>query len=504
MSIETNGLSSGKILDFYKHIEASGGENHGLIIAKNGEKLFEHYIFPYSENQPHTLFSVTKSLISTAVGFAVDEGLITLDTCIAPYFGEYKQSPGTEKITVRHLLTMNSGKKFSFLQDMTGDYVEIFLKAGFRKKPGFLYSNNDVHMLSALLEKVTGQSAVDYLMPRLFEPLGIEKPEWERDIKGTCVGGTGCYLKLKDLVTIVQCYADGGMYKGKQVIPEFWAKEATKKQTNIPDTPYSDGYGYLFWINGNDFSMNGMFSQIITYYPSTGMLIGYSSCAVDSTPVMYAAETYLRAADSEPDTAEDNKKLEDYLNGKDDKFAVCKGEYTVPDGVYHISPLSALISSLFFPAGLIPRSVSSSMAKQVKKGMNNLSFTPYDGGIQIRWTEDSDTVTVNCGLNGTPGMSECSIKGYKYKIISYGTFEGNTLSLTVRPYNTLATQRMTIVFSDNSVKLSMKDTPRFTEFILHNMTTVPIIEKSKIIKAAAGGVMKLLLKTAYMPMTFKK
>lgn len=505
MSISTNVLSSGKILEFYRFIEAAGAENHGLLITVNGEKLFEHYVYPYSEDTPHTLFSVTKSLVSTAVGFAISEGLIELDTPVWSYFTDYRQSPGTENITVRHLLTMHSGKKFSFLQDMTGDYVKIFMKAGFRKNPGFLYSNNDVHILSALLQRVTGQTVADYLTPRLFEPMGIEKPEWETDKKGICVGGTGCYLRLKDLVAIVQCYADGGVFNGKQLIPEFWAREATKKQVDITPTPYSDGYGYLFWTNGNDFAMNGMFSQIITYYPESGMIVGYTNSSVDDRPLMCAAETYLRNAFVPEDSEEDRAALEKYLKEKDEKCVSSAERFKVPGGVFSVSALSKIISSLFFPAGLIPRSISSSMAKRPGKGIDNLSFSQKEEScLEIRWTEDGDTVTVNCGLDGTPRMSECSLKGYNYKIWSYGYWNGNVLNLTVKPINTLATQKITMEFVGDTVKLCMKDTPGFTEFILHNMTTVPIFEKSRTVKEIAGACMKLLLKTAYLPMKFKK
>ncbi len=505
MSIDTNGLSSENILKFYKYIESAGAENHGLLITKGHEKLFEHYIYPYSENTPHTLFSVTKSLVSTAVGFAISEGLFDLDTRVAQYFREYKQSKGTDSITVRHLLTMNSGKKFSFLQDMTGDYVEIFMKAGFREKRGFLYSNNDVHILSALIQKVTGQTVVDYLTPRLFEPMGIEKPEWEKDINGICVGGTGCYLRLKDLVAIVRCYADAGMYEGRQLIPEFWAREATRKQTNIPpETAYSDGYGYLFWINGKDFSMNGLYGQIITYYPDSDMIIGYTNSSVLDKPIMYASETFLRKAPLFPDREADNEKLEEYLKTKDEKCISGAYKYDVPSGVFKITPFSEIVSSLFFPAGLIPRSISSSMAKRPEKGIDNLSFTQNDDCLEIKWTEGGDTVTVNCGLDGTPRLSEASLKGYNYKIWSYGWWDENNLNLTVKPVNTLSTQRMTIKFGKNNVKVTMNDTPHFTDFILHNMSTVEILNKNEKLKKAASAVMKLLLKTAYMPMNFKK
>ena len=124
MSIKTN-LSSEWIYKFYKALDEHGIENHGLLIMQNGETVFEEYAYPYSADMPHTLFSVTKSIVSTAAGFAIDEGLFKLDTKIISLFPEYEacESDEWENVTVRSVLTMHSNKEFSFLQDMTGNYA---------------------------------------------------------------------------------------------------------------------------------------------------------------------------------------------------------------------------------------------------------------------------------------------------------------------------------------------------------------------------------------------
>jgi len=505
MSVETNGLSSARILDFYKGCDSHGIKNHGLIISRNGETLFEHYIFPYSAEMKHTLFSVTKSLVSTAVGFAIDEGLVTLETKVSNYFEDYKQSKGTEKITVRDLLTMHSGKQFSFLQDMTGDYVEIFMKAGFRKENGFLYSNNDVHILSAMLQRITGMPVVDYLTPRLFEPLGIEKPDWETDCKDICVGGTGAYLPLPSLVKIVQCYLDGGKYQGRQVVPEFWTKEATKKQVELDaDNPTADGYGYLFWTFRDSFCMNGLYGQIITGFPKLGVVIGYTNCTVNDVPLFVLSRECLLPALDEEDNESDNKRLEEYLISKDEKIIEKPARGKVPNGEYKIDPLSKVVAGLFFPSRLIPRSITSSMAKQPKESFDRFSFSQTDDEIIIKWHEEGDCVTVKCGLDGKPHMSECAVKGYKYILWSYGWWEGDTLNVELKPINTLSALSMKFRFGNDSFKLSTKETPDFSEFILNNMNQVEILAKCEPLKKAASGFMKIMLRTLDAEMRFKK
>ncbi|MBQ8016365.1 MAG: serine hydrolase [Clostridia bacterium] len=119
-------LSSEWIYKFYKELENNGIENHGLLIEKDGETVFEEYAYPYSADMPHTLFSVTKSVVATAAGFAIDEGLFSLDSKIISLFPEYEacKSDEWENLTVRSVLTMQSNKEFSFTQDMTGNYVK--------------------------------------------------------------------------------------------------------------------------------------------------------------------------------------------------------------------------------------------------------------------------------------------------------------------------------------------------------------------------------------------
>ena len=133
MTIKT-GVSSKCIFEFYKDLEKHNIENHALIMMKDDEVVFENYVYPYSADMPHTLFSVTKSIVATAAGFAVDEGLFSLDSKILPFFPEYEhcESDEWDNLTVRSILTIQSNKEFSFLQDMTGNYAEMFMKAPFR------------------------------------------------------------------------------------------------------------------------------------------------------------------------------------------------------------------------------------------------------------------------------------------------------------------------------------------------------------------------------------
>ncbi len=505
MNIKTK-LSSEWIYKFYKEQEKYGIENHGLIIEQGGEILYEEYAYPYSADMPHTLFSVTKSVVSTAAGFAVEEGLVSLDTKILPLFPEYKacESREWDNLTLRSVLTMQSNKEFSFLQDMTGDYVEMFMKAPFRKDKGFLYSNNDAHMVSAIVQKLSGMNLIDYLMPRLFEPLGIERPLWETDKKGDCIGGTGAYLKLRDLVKIMRCYADGGKYNGVQVIPGWWTKEATKRQVVLEGRDDEDGYGFLFWTHNGVVSMNGMYGQQISYFPESDTIVAAFNCIVKDKSNNYLIKNVLPKAFENESTPEWDEKLADYFKNRGEKPVACKEKLDIPTGkVFKLTPVSDFAAKIMFPASLIPRSLTSSFAQRPDKNIDNVSFGLEDNVLVINWTEGDDKVTVNCGLDGNPRMSECSIKGYRYKIWAYAYSENGVIKAVVKPINTLATQRINIEFAGNTLKMQFKDTPSFAEFILYNAGQSSFVRNSGKFRPVVDKTIKQFMKTTETPMKFK-
>lgn len=500
-------LSSERIYKFYKELDKYNIENHALIIMQGNEIVFENYVYPYSADMPHTMFSVTKSIASTAAGFAIDEGLLSLDTKIKDVFPDHKacESDEWEMLTLRSVLTMTSNKQFSFTQDMTGDYVSLFMAAPFRdKERGFLYSNNDAHMVAAAVQKVAGMKLVDYLTPRLFEPLGIDTPFWETNSVGENVGGTGCHLKLRDLVKICRCYADGGKWEGKQVIPEWWTKEATKMQV-CHDNGKDNGYGYLFWISrGDRFSMDGLFGQRITYIPKYDAVIASFNACVNDSDFTTPFEVILPEAFESAPNEEYDKKLAEYLEAKGEKPVACSSLPSIPVGKkFYLTPVSDKLAKVMFPAGLIPRSITSSLAKRPEKNLNELSFELNDSVLTVRWKEDNDIVTINCGLDGTPRMSESTIKGYTYKIWAYAYNKSGKLNAVVKPINTLATQYIEFDFGTDEVTMQIKGTPSFPWFISRNADESAFVKNSGVFKPVIMKAIDKVLATTELPMKFK-
>lgn len=498
-------LSSEYLYKFYRALEEGGCENHSLLVMRGDEIEYEHYIYPYSADQPHTLFSVTKSLISTAVGFAVDEGLFRLDSKISEFFPEFEipATPEWDRITVRALLTMHSNKQFSYMQGMANDYIELFMKAPFRARDGFLYSNNDVQMLAETVRRTSGQNIDDYLDERLFRPLGIKKPFWETDCRGTCVGGSGAYMTLRDVAKICRCYACGGKYQGKQIVPEAWAREAVRTQIEKSGTY---GYGYLFWTKDDSFHMSGMMGQLVYYFPEYDAVIAsFNNCLQDGFIHREIREYLLKAFDGAKGTYD--RTLEEYLKAKDLEVKENVGDLKrVPVGShFYLTPISKLRANAFFPTGLIPKTVSSSFAKLAKSSMDDLSFVLDDEKeCRIVWYEDGDRVEVRCGLDGEPRLSHVTLQGYRFTVWAFAYLDGGVLTAVVKPINTLATQIFTFAFKKNSLKLGAKGSPAFTDFLLYHMETVPTIRKNEFLKKTAPLVVRKAVRFAERPYLYRK
>jgi len=275
-------------------------EMHSIMVVKNGKVIAEKWMNGASADSAHILNSVSKTFTSTAVGLAISDGLMTLEDKLIDYFPEDLPevvSDNLAAITVKDLLTMNCGHD----TDPTGSirknpeltWAQAFLAYPVEHTPGTYYCYNSLgtYMLSAIVTKVTGQKVVDYLTPRIFEPLGIDKPTWQESPQGINCGGWGLYLKTEDLAKIGQLILNGGKWNGKQLIPSEWFAEASKAQ--VPSAPagvhpedlerlgYSketsdwvQGYGYQMWrCRHNAFRADGAQGQYIIVIPDKNTVI---------------------------------------------------------------------------------------------------------------------------------------------------------------------------------------------------------------------------------------
>jgi CubicO group peptidase (beta-lactamase class C family) len=325
---EKEGMRTVGILRFLEEVKARGIDMHSLMILRRGKVVTEGWSYPYKSGYRHIMHSVSKTFTSTAIGFAVDEKLLTVDDRVISFFPDKlpgEVSPYLEELTVKNLLTMSVGQDPApdfTLADGDGDWVKLFLATPIVTRPGtvFLYNSYASHMLSAIIQKVTGQTTFDYLKPRLFDPLGITGEQWETDARGITMGGWGLRIKTEDMARLGQFYLQQGRWNGRQLLSKAWIKEASSLHIFQRDNltleeelhdNWVQGYGYQIWrCSNNAYRADGANGQLIIVMPEQDAVVVITENTNDAQqtmrlvfeylqPVMTQGEYTIREEDSE-------------------------------------------------------------------------------------------------------------------------------------------------------------------------------------------------------------
>jgi CubicO group peptidase (beta-lactamase class C family) len=311
---EAEGVSSEAINIFLDAANKSKNEFHSIVMLRHGKEIAQGWWNPYGPDLKHTLYSCSKSFTATAIGFAIGEKKLTVNDKVISFFPDAVPavvSPNLAVLTVKDVLSMSDGQDpdptFSHVS-MDSDWVKSFLSVPVVYKPGttFLYNTLGTYMLSAIIQKVTGQKVIDYLKPRLFDPLGIEGMDWEIDPKGINTGGWGLRLKTEDMAKFGQLFLQKGKWNGKQILPAGWAEDAsTAKIIQHPDYPQSkkdssdweQGYCYQMWrCRHNAFRADGAFGQYIIVLPEQDAVIAITAETADMQDEINLVWKYLLPA----------------------------------------------------------------------------------------------------------------------------------------------------------------------------------------------------------------
>ncbi len=252
---ESQGVDSAAILDFIETANEKVDTMHSFMLLRHGQVVAEAWWQPEAADKPHVLWSLSKSFTSTAVGLAVAEGKLSIDDPVLKFFPDdapAEPSANLKAMRVRDLLTMATGHQDEMNLRTATNWTPEFLALPVPHKPGthFKYNTPATYMLSAIVQQVTGQTVLEYLRPRLFEPLGIADPTWDASPQGVSIGGFGLYLRTEDIAKFGQLYLQKGQWQGKQLVPADWIEQATSKQVSNgsdPERDWDQGYGFQFW-----------------------------------------------------------------------------------------------------------------------------------------------------------------------------------------------------------------------------------------------------------------
>lgn len=269
---EQAGISSAHVLRFIRSLDEWNLSTHSLLLSRGDNVFAECYYAPFDKDFKHRMYSTTKSMVALAVGFCVQDGLVSLDDPMAKYFPEYASKPVIPDTTVREMLEMKTTHEgLNWFKLHAPDRAALYFEVAGRKQAGtlFSYDSQGSFMLCALVENVTGKPFMEYLKDKVFREIGA----FESACCLQCPGGhswgdSGALCTARDLWHFARFVLNGGTWAGKRYLNEAFLKAATAP--HVPNNPYgfrdyheTNGYGYQFWGAHNGcFATLGMGGQI--------------------------------------------------------------------------------------------------------------------------------------------------------------------------------------------------------------------------------------------------
>jgi CubicO group peptidase (beta-lactamase class C family) len=295
---EEQGIPAAAIQRFIEDANTKLDEIHSFMLVRHGQVVAETWWSPYAANEQHVLYSLSKSFTSTAMGLAVAEGKLRIDDPVLKFFPDdapAMPSKNLQAMRVRDLLTMSTGHRDEDIRNfpyLDPNAVRQFLALPVADKPGthFVYNTPGTFIQSAIIQKVTGQSTLEYLRSRLFEPLGIASPRWDANPRGISLGGFGLSVTTEDIAKFGQLYLQKGKWQGKQLVPAAWVEQATARQMSNGSDPASDwdqGYGFQFWrCQHGFFRGDGAFGQYCIVLEKYDAVIAITSGTRDMPAIL--------------------------------------------------------------------------------------------------------------------------------------------------------------------------------------------------------------------------
>jgi CubicO group peptidase (beta-lactamase class C family) len=300
---------------------------HSVMVLRHGKVIAEGWWKPYSPERVHLLYSLSKSFTSTAAGFAVAEGLLDLDATVVSYFPELDAEitdPRSREMKVRHIAAMSSGHTAETLdlalEADPDDLVRGFLLTPPDRNPGtvFAYNQPCTYTLAAIIQRESGKTLVEYLRPRLLDPLGIGAFSWMEMPRGLNLGFTGLHATTDAVARLGQLYLDQGRWDDAQLLAPEWVAEATREHIDSPDEDNPDwrrGYGYQFWMSAHGYRGDGAYGQFCVIVPEADLVFVTTAQTEDMQGILDAVwQHLLPAVGRAPSDADSDDRLSHRLS----------------------------------------------------------------------------------------------------------------------------------------------------------------------------------------------
>jgi CubicO group peptidase (beta-lactamase class C family) len=266
---------------------------HGLVLVRRGAVVAQGWWAPYSAPRPHLLYSLSKTFTAMAVGFAVAEGLCSLDDRVVDHFPEFADEvtgPRSRAMRLRDVLSMASGHHREMVEVARRadprEPVRGFLLAEPESDPGswFQYNQPATYTAAAIVQRAAGTSLVEYLRPRLFDPLGIGPVSWQQYPPGRDIGFTGLHAPTEAVAALGQLLLQDGVWQGRQVLPVGWAEQVRQRRIATLREPNADwrlGYGFQVWMSRHGYRGDGAYGQFCLVLPEHDAVLAVNSATPD-------------------------------------------------------------------------------------------------------------------------------------------------------------------------------------------------------------------------------
>ena len=486
---ESQCVSSARVAEFLNALRDDPTlDMHGVLILKNGKMIAEGAFGAYDQTIWHITHSECKSITGLAVGLAIAEGKLHPDDRIVDLFSARVNRINQlthRNMTIGHLLNMTSGVLFNEAGSVTEtDWVKCFLESAVLKEPGssFNYNSMNTYMLACAVKQATGEGLVQYLRPRLFDPLGIVNFFWETCPMGNEKGGWGLYILPEDIAKIGQMMLDGGRFDGKRIVPEDWIREQTSPHANPPKSFGNYDYGYQTWVGRNEcsFLFNGMFGQNVLGFFDSGVLLvsnaGNNELFQQSNYYEIATRFFAKPEEGRaaPTRAGDAALASAKSRMKNDLFvphtALFGDLFDEKAGRSNREIIRRLDGKTYFAqddkralaVGLFPL-FAQTLQNNFTKGLRSISFHARGGGLELMIDEIDQRHVLPVGLD-RPAYAETSVHGENHRIGVSGRFktdETGTPTLLVRvSFLEAANARiLRIRFYDDRIETLWKESP---------------------------------------------
>jgi CubicO group peptidase (beta-lactamase class C family) len=459
---EAQGMDSAKLSEMFEEINQKDLDIHHVMIIRNGYIVAQCDFYPYAHDQLHLLNSVTKSVMSAAIGIAIDEGVITsIEDPVLDYFPDQtfeNPSDFKSRLTIKNLLTMTAG--FDWSED--GNYgapydswtqmkqsdnaINYIMNKPVTTEPGktFYYNTGASYLLSALITQKTGKPASEYVFEKIFQPIGIKDYYWLIDNQGISFGGSALLLRTEDLAKFGYLYLNNGKWGNQQIIPEAYVKESTALSIETPNgLAGHSGYGYHWWMNSSEgYSGRGFRGQYLFVVPEENIVVVFYSGLANKD--YFAPETFLST----------------YILG------AIQSDEAIADNPEGYSKLQELIAfnerapeaAALQPLPEIAKEISGTVFSVENGQTVCMDFQEGQAEAMLHWFVDGVQYDVPVGLDQVGRISDCQdfiAPGLITPVAFTGTWESeDTFEIYMQPLHGDASYTLVLKYKEHGLETS--------------------------------------------------